>query len=332
MPSGLKRMAAGDALRGAFMQRMCRRVGPRFDLCVSTYNFIDFGAPALQFTADFSWDDALRRRYDRDAQHGVRGLMQRQSPLRVAYLRAARLIAGGREHGRAGDVVIANSRWTADTLERRHGMQASVIYPPVHIWPPVTAAHPRSGDFVLLGRLSPEKRVEEAIEVLRGVRARGHNVRLHIIGPLDGSAYSRRVERAARDVGPWVELHGGLYGPDKLRMLASHGFGIHMCEREAFGIAVAEMVQAGVVPFVPANSAPVEIVADERLTFRGVDDAVERIDHVLRDPDALASMRSRLSEQVKLFSAERFVNELRHLVAERLRKVAAASASVDKEY
>ena len=193
MPSGLKRMAAGDALRGAFMQRMCRRVGPRFDLCVSTYNFIDFGAPALQFTADFSWDDALRRRYDRDAQHGVRGLMQRQSPLRVAYLRAARLIAGGREHGRAGDVVIANSRWTADTLERRHGMQASVIYPPVHIWPPVTAAHPRSGDFVLLGRLSPEKRVEEAIEVLRGVRARGHNVRLHIIGPLDGSAYSRRV-------------------------------------------------------------------------------------------------------------------------------------------
>jgi glycosyltransferase involved in cell wall biosynthesis len=170
----------------------------------------------------------------------------------------------------------------------------------------------------LLGRISPEKRVEEAIEVLCGIRARGHNARLHIIGPLDGSAYTRRIERAARDAGSWVELHGGLYGPDKLRMLASHGFGIHMREREAFGIAVAEMVQAGIVPFVPADSAPVEIVADERLTFRGVDDAVDRIDHLLADADAIASVRSRLSEQAKLFSADRFVSELRHLVAENL--------------
>jgi glycosyltransferase involved in cell wall biosynthesis len=332
MPSWLSRIAAGDALRGAFLQRMCRRAGPRFDLCISTYNFMDFGAPALQLVADFSWDDALRRRYDRAAQHGVRGLMQRRSPLRAGYLWAAGLIAGGRERGRADDGVIANSQWTADMLERRHGIRASVVFPPVPVCRRDTAVQSRSGDFVLLGRISPEKRVEEAIEVLRRVRARGHDIRLHIIGPLDGSAYARRVERAARDAGSWVELHGGLYGPDKMRMLASHGFGIHMREREAFGIAVAEMVQAGIVPFVPANSAPVEIVADERLTFGGVDDAVERIDHVLRDADALAGIRSRLSEQAKLFSAERFVSDLRHLVAEQLDKAAAASTSIDTEY
>jgi len=84
MPPALQRTGAGDALRGAFLQRMCRGVGPRFDLCISAYNFIDFGAPGLQLIADFSWDDALRRRYDGGVQPGIRGLMQRRSPLRAA--------------------------------------------------------------------------------------------------------------------------------------------------------------------------------------------------------------------------------------------------------
>ena len=125
-----------------------------------------------------------------------------------------------------------------------------------------------------------------------------------------------------------MELHGGLYGADKMRTLASHGFGIHLCEREAFGVAVAEMAQAGVVAFVPADSAPVEIVADKRLTFAGVSDAIECIDHVLRDADALASIRSRLNEQAKLFSAKQYVASLRQLVAEQLVKAAAAPASM----
>jgi hypothetical protein len=88
---------------------------------------------------------------------------------------------------------------------------------------------------------------------------------------------------------------------------------------------------AGVVSFVPANSAPIEIAADERSMFRRENDAVERVDQALRGADALTSIRSRLSDQATLLSAKRCVASLRHPLAEPLATAVAAPTWVDRE-
>ena len=288
--------------------------GREFDLCIGSYNFADFGRPAIQFIADFSWDDAMRRAFD-PVSPGLRGLMQRPGPARWAYLAIAGLVSGGRYDPRAHaqDTVIANSKWTAGLLARRHGISASVIYPPVYA-PPCDPHAPRTSDFVMLGRIAPDKRVTEAIEILARVRARGHAFQFHIIGPLDDSAYAGRVRKQAAAQGEWVRLHGGLYGEDKYAEIGRHAFGLHMRRREAFGIAVAEMVKMGLVPFVPAESAPAEIVGDERLAFRDADHAVEVIDHLLGDQRQIASIREKLAARGSLFSKENFVRAVRDLV------------------
>ena len=318
MPPGLRNLKAGDALRGAFFGRHVRHVAKQFDLCISTYNFAPFGRSAIQFIADFSWDDEIRYALPRPTV-GLRGLMQAPSYPRAAYLGLCHLVDRDKFGLRAQqqDVVVANSQWTADLLRSRHGISSRVIYPPVESRP-YDGDAARSGDFVMLGRIEPDKRIIEAIEVLSRVRARGHRFAFRIIGSLDNSPYSSRVRSLAAQKGDWVHLEGGLYGEEKFSLLARHSYALHMREREAFGIAVAEQVKMGLIPFVPEQCAPKEIVGDPRLCFRDADDAVEIIDKLLRDSDQLAEVRQRLVARAKLFSAERFVEEARTLIMEHL--------------
>lgn len=317
MPAMVRHMQAGDALRGAWFGRFVRKIGPEYDLCISAYNFAGFGRPALQFVADFSWDDDIRREFDPDSP-GLRGMMQKPGPARASYLWLARRIGGGKPNAsaRQQDIVIANSHWTAGILAERHGLRSQVIYPPVASPPPL--AQPRSQDFVMLGRIVPDKRILEAIDILDRVRQRGHSFQFHIVGKLEDDAYSLQVRRKAALHAGWVRLTGGLYGEDKFDFLNRHGFALHMHKREAFGIAVAEMVKMGLVPFVPAGSAPAEIVGDPRLTFVDDDDAVHVIDTHLRRPDDLDGIREGLAGRGALFSSERFAAEALALVEEQV--------------
>lgn len=314
MPAVVRSAKAGDALKGAFFGRFVKSIGHEFDLCISSYNFADFGRPAIQFIADFSWDDDVRRAFD-PVSPGLRGLLQRRNLARRAYLAGVDLVRGGHQHpsSHAGDIVVANSRWSARLLAERHGISAKVIYPPVHA-PDFDPTVERTSDFVMLGRIAPDKRVTEAIDLMARVRARGHDVRLHVIGPLDASPYGDRVRRRAKEEGGWVRLHGGLYGEEKYAELARHSFGLHMRRREAFGIAVAEMVKMGLVPFVPADSAPAEIVEDERLTFRDPEQAVDLIDRLLRDQILRRQVRNALTFRGRLFSKEEFVRQVNETV------------------
>ena len=315
MPKILARATGGDALRAAFFGRFVRRVAKDFDLCVSAYNFADFGRPGIQFVADFSWDDAMRRSFD-PASPGLRGAVQRPGLVRSAYLGFC-AVAAGRPMApvhRRGDVVVANSHWTADLLKQHHGLVGPVIYPPVHT-PPVGGGE-RSPDFVMLGRIAPDKRILEAIDILARVRERGHRFDFHVVGRLGADAYGRQVAEKARQAGDWVRLTGGLYGDEKFEFLSRHGFALHVRKREAFGIAVAEMVKAGLLPFVPGASAPAEIVGDERLCFEDADKAVAVIDAMLRRPGEIAVIRAELTKRGAMFSRQAFAKKALELIEE----------------
>ena len=325
MPPGLRTLQAGDALRGAFFGRHVRRVAQRYELCISAYNFAPFARRAIQFIADFSWDDELRYALPRPSV-GLRGMMLAPSPARAAYLGVCRLVAGDTFDSLAHpqDIVVANSQWTADLLQSRHGVASRVIYPPVGGLPYDPNA-PRSGDFVMLGRVAPDKRIIEAIEVLARVRARGHDFAFRIIGALDNSPYSARLRSLAARHGGWVRLEGGVYGEEKFRLLARHSYALHMRAREAFGIAVAEQVKMGLIPFVVADTAPAEIVGDPRLCFRDQDGAVEVIDRILCRREDDQAIRSGLATRGRLFSKERFNTEARGVLAEMLSAAVGAA-------
>ncbi len=314
----LARRRRGDALRGALLHRFVRRRSASFDLCVSAHNPLDFGRRSVQFVADFSFLPATRQRL-----HGHTAALEGGGLLRAlgrrGYAALVRLVRGRPAAASAvgeDDVLVANSSFASEVLERDIRRRCShVIYPPVAGPLGGAPVHAREAVFVSIGRVSREKRIEEQIAILRAVRERGHDVTLRIHGgPLEGG-YAERVRRLVSAEGGWVTWEGWIGGAAKWDLLQGARFGIQTCRGEAFGISAAEMVRAGCIVFVPTNSGPAEIVADDRLTFDGPDQAVDRVCEVLK----ARAVQQRLSEELvnrgATFSIERFCSETRQLVA-----------------
>lgn len=305
-------------LQVRYFERTCRRLAPGFDLCLSAYNPIWFGRPAIQLVGDFSFSEEMRRRLHVAGSEPIR---HRDSLLRRAYLHLGRLIEGEKPPLREwGDLVLANSAWASRQLEEGFQLPTPpVLHPPVPL-PSAPAGAVRDPlAFVALGRIAPEKEIERLIDILARVRAAGYPVTLTLIGNADESDYGRGIAALAARVGDWISLPGFLHLEEKQRVLASHTFALHACRIEAFGIAVAEMAATGCLPIVPAQGGAGEIVPFPELQYTAEDEAAAKIFALLRDPARVADLAARMPAQVVRFRPGRFVERLRAHVLDCLR-------------
>ncbi len=210
------------------------------------------------------------------------------------------------------NLTLTNSSWTAARVD----VPATVVRPPAPVAIGTTPWEDRENCFVCLGRFYPEKRIERAIEILSAVRARGRPVTLRIVGVPDSRPYSRLLRRLARQAGPWVSLHENLPRTELEALLGRCRFGLHLMEDEHYGIAVAEMVRAGCMPFISQSGGAPEIVGFEpALQFRDEVHAVERIMAVLEDDQECLRLRRALAVQAKMLGPEPFTAQIRAIAA-----------------
>jgi len=313
-----------DALRGFRLARYCRRHARDFDAMISAYNVMDFGVPGIQVIADLSFDDGLRRELD-FAGGVAESAFHKASVGRSLYLGLARALTGSRGDDWKRNLTVANSEWTRDLLRERFGVASNVVYPPVVGDFPAVPWSEREDGFVFIGRLVPEKGVHRVIEILGDVR-KEKPVHLHIIGRRERTAHAREIEELCRRNREWIHLEGEKYGPEKAEFLARHKYGISGCRSEAFGIAVAEMVKAGCLVWVPDGGGQTEILAHPELIYAGRDEAVAKIRGVLTEPEKQTRLRDHLRARAGLFSAERFVREMRVIVREFLEENRAGAS------
>ena len=313
IPRMLSGIRSGAAIRGALFQSAIRQVACEYDVLISAYNLSDFGVPAIHLL-DLSWDEELRTRFA-ESPRGFEGLFHRVAPVRAIYLWLGRRMSNpsGRDLFSGEDVLLAYSGWIASVIERKHGLRCGVLYPPVPGGFADAPFESRNDDFACIGRISEEKRLERVFEILGKVRARGYQVRLRMIGDLGTNKYARKIQALAHRL-PWVIPEGSVSEQRKQEILSSCRYGIHGAEGEGFGIAVAEMVKAGCIPFTPVEGGPAEILSHEALLYRDDDDAVEKICAVLNRPALRASLLEHLRRQAEKFSAENFMRDLRAVV------------------
>jgi glycosyltransferase involved in cell wall biosynthesis len=316
MPLRLDRTAKFAGLRGALFTRDCRRLAASFDVITSHYNPIDLGVPLIQFVADFSFAPRFQQTLDPDTA-GHLGWWYGDSILRRAYLNLCDCLAPQHPDDWKQNITVANSRWTADLLEKNFGIMASrVQFPPVPGCFPAIPWNDKEDGFVCVGRVVPEKRLDEVIHILRQVRQRACNIHLHILGRLDDSPYAKQIRQLVSRHSGWVHAEGLVTGQAKRELMARHKFGINGCRREAFGIAVAEQVKAGCITFVPNGGGQTEIVNHPMLTFTDQDDAVTRIQTVLSSPALQEDLRLHLAGRAKELSTGKFMSTVRQFVAE----------------
>jgi glycosyltransferase involved in cell wall biosynthesis len=289
-------------------ERFCHGLASDFDLCLSAYNPIFFGRPAIHLVGDFSFSEEMRRRLQSLASEPLR---HRATMLRKLYLSIGQWMEMEKPPLREwGDLVLANSQWAARQLEEHFQISCpGVLHPPV----PLPTA-PAGGD-----RIVPEKEIERMIDILAQVRAQGFPVTFTLIGDIGDSDYSRGIGDLAARQGDWIATPGFLHLERKQAVLASHTFALHACRIEAFGIAVAEMAAMGCIPFVPTSGGAGEIVPFSELQYTSDDEAVAKITALLRDPARVRELAATMPAQAVRFAPPRFVERLRAIVLEFLR-------------
>ncbi len=303
LPLGLLK----QQLLAAAARRRLRR--GEHDVAITANNETDLGGRGVQYV---HFPRFYRPRPEVDLRwfHG--------GPLLGAYERLCALATRTSLERQERNATLVNSDWTGRKVRERYPRAE-----PRTVDPPVAGAfamdrpwEERDPGFVAIGRIAPEKRIELLIDVVAAVRARGHeDVHLHVDGTPGEAPYHERIARLARANAAFVFLHEDLARKELLELVAAHRSGIHGMAEEPFGMAVAEMVRAGLVVFVPRGGGQVEIVGeDDRLLFETRDEAVLKILRALEDPALGASLREGLAARRPLFSAERVVREVREVV------------------
>jgi glycosyltransferase involved in cell wall biosynthesis len=294
-------------LKMALFLRACRAFlsRERCDLVVSTGGEVDLGRNCLQYV-HFPIGDSRQ-----DA---------RGSPFWFPYHWLCEAVSPWRRGHIATNRTLANSHYTARAITEIYRAPSVVLYPPLPEVPPVERPwEQRSSRALCLGRLDVGgKELPKVIEIVRTVREAGGELSLTIAGHALRAADTAEIRGWQRQFS-WLDV---VVDPDRAQLqkiMQDCRYGLHGLVGEHFGIAVAEFVRAGLVPFAPAIGGAVEIVGEEPgVLYESVPDAVAKITHLLKDEDAVRAVRQRLAARGALFSMERFQREFLESVAAEL--------------
>jgi glycosyltransferase involved in cell wall biosynthesis len=298
------------------LSRIARRIGAQCDVIIGANGEADLGPRAVQYIHFPRYEDPRLRggRVARDP--GAFKWYHRSPYVMRLYFRVCAVGSGYSMERMRRSLTLVNSDWTGTYYRNVHGVAAMTLYPPVtNDFPRVDWAAREMG-FICVGRISPEKRIELMADVLCEVRRRGHDVRLRIAGVRDCNDEYFDVVRSLLDRhADWITLHLDLPRPALAQLVAAQRYGIHGMKGEHFGMAVGEMVNAGCIVFTPNDGGQVEIIGDyPDLVYGTREEAVNKIDALLRDPARQEAARAHLAQRRKKFSTDAFVAGIRAVV------------------
>jgi len=123
-------------------------------------------------------------------------------------------------------------------------------------------------NFLFVGRISRNKRVDRLIETIAVMKEKAPEVRLSIVGP-DWEGLQRSLENLAegRGVTENVTFAGEVGREDLLKHFEDNAFFVSASEYEGFGISVIEAMAAGMVVIVNDIAAFREIIEDGKTGF-----------------------------------------------------------------
>jgi glycosyltransferase involved in cell wall biosynthesis len=289
----------------------CKKHVNEFDVFFSTFNEMDFGKRGIQYIHFPIINESVAR----EMQSMSNLLPYRDTFLRCSYKGLCERISNFSLDSIRENFTLTNSNWTGRVIQKAYGVTPKVVYPPIVGDFPLRPWKQRENGFVCVGRISPEKKIENIIKILQKVRERGFNTNLHIICKGQNSAYGEQILSLIEENSSWITLNEDLSREKVLNVLTTHKYGIHGMPREHLGLTVAEMVKAGNIVFVPNDGGQVEIVGNNpNLVYENDEDAVEKIIKVIFHSDLQHSLLEFLSTYANKFTLERFKSEIKEVV------------------
>ena len=155
-----------------------------------------------------------------------------------------------------------------------------------------------------------------------------------MIGTPDDPDYLAVIQRMVEIRRNWITLRLNVSRSELVDSVARVRYGIHGMDDEHYGMAVAELLQAGCIPFVPDSGGQVEIVGvAPALRYANEEEAVRKIACVIGNPALQAQLLTHLEERRQLYSTAAFITGMR-AAAERFfdvgHPVTAAAGGADQ--
>ena len=325
LPGLIKNTRRFSLLKDHLMMRHCKSNKGDFDLFFGVGGMMEFGSWGLQYFG-LAPGSAMVKVLAKDS-----GMSTLSYLLKKWSMEFYALISSYSYQEAQKNLTLVTSQWAGGIARNAFAVAGhEVVYPPVVMPPSDTPWEEREDRFLCVARIVPEKRLEQAIQIIKMVREQGFDVSLTIVGRQDDASYLKVVQGLAAENSPWVKIVDLLAKEELGRLMANSKYGINAADDEPFGIAVAEMVKAGSIVFVANGGGQTEIVDSPNLIFDSAADAAEKIARVVRTANDQETLREHLRNRGEEFSAQAFCQRLRELVEASFPRAGASQAKVLK--
>jgi glycosyltransferase involved in cell wall biosynthesis len=187
------------------------------------------------------------------------------------------------------DVIVANSAHVASDLAPYVDVPSIVVIPPVFENLQtfgdngIARRNPLSFNMLVLGRVAPHKRVEDAIEVFARVVDGGIDATMTIVGSMPNYDYSKFLLKRARTLGVLtrIDFTGMVDDADLLSSYDRASLLLSMSRHEGFCIPALEAMYRGIPPVVRAGHAAAEVVSNAGLVISEGETAGQIADQII---------------------------------------------------
>lgn len=219
--------------------------------------------------------------------------------------------------------VLVNSKWMKPRIASYIDIEPTVLCPPIDVsrFESSTCKNSwenRDYDFISVGRISREKNLIRNIEILDDVRRRGHNLNYRIVGPRGNKKYYEELKKEVMKH-DFVTLDGRVSRNELVSFLQNSKYGIHGKKNEHFGIAVGEMVAAGVIPFVPNSGGQQELVGGlDSIIYKNKADCANKICRLCSSETLQTEVYNSLPDIQQEFGIDRFREQILEIISDKI--------------
>ncbi len=305
------RKGALELLKLAYLHRDAKKMSPEYDLCVSTYNEIDFGRKGIQYCHHPIFPD---RRFLQSLHLIVgSGVLDRMPALNAVYRRLVFKVSRGSLTGFGRNLTIVNSEFMRRVMNSAYGIEGTVIYPGFLTTNRSVNNRPwseRRLRFVSVGRIARDKGYLDAIDAYASLSAEYKDAEFVIAGRGDDLSYEKMIKDRAQRSGIRLQLLKDLSDFQLSKLLSDSKFFVHTKVNEHFGIATIEAAAAGCLTMVHNSGASGEIVRLSQLMFDSPSDLVSKVKSLVGDPALSARTLETLQSGLERFTVDRFYANL----------------------
>jgi glycosyltransferase involved in cell wall biosynthesis len=233
--------------------------------------------------------------------------------------------------------ILTNSKFSKQAIEKIYGnnnVEVTIIYPPVDIdkFKILNTGNKKNinntllekdpNSILVISRLSPDKRIEKAIEIGKCLKEK-ENINYYnmtIVGSIlpDDQNYLENLNNliAMYDLKDNIKIKPDVTFDNLQKLVQQSSMYIHPTPDEPFGISIVEAMSAGLIPITPNRGGDAEFVPS-KYQYQSIEHATEIIANILKNnsnKNKLDEERKNISDSTNNFDKQKYNENFENVI------------------